>query len=67
MSQRERWNPIPSALYGALFGALAGGLTVWGTDRGGEWQHQAVTVVEIATMTALACVVVFYVRRFFSD
>ena len=65
MSQRKRWNPIPSALYGVLFGALAGGLMVWGTDGGDEWRHQAATVVEISIMTALACVVVFYVRRFF--
>jgi hypothetical protein len=65
MPQREQWNPIPSALYGVVFGALAGGLMVWGTYRGNEWQHQAATVVEISIMTALACVVVFFVRRFF--
>lgn len=67
MPQRKRWNPVPSILYGVLFGALAGGLMVWGTDRGDQWQHQAAIIVEISIMTALACVVVFYVRRFFSN
>ena len=54
-------------MYGVLFGALAGGLMVWATDRGDQWQHQAGTVIAIMMMTTLGCVIVFYLRQFFSN
>ena len=67
MTERNRWNPIPAVMYGVLFGALAGGLMVWATDRGDQWQHQAGTVIAIMMMTTLACVIVFYLRQLFSN
>jgi hypothetical protein len=67
MTQRNRWNPIAAVMYGVLFGALAGGLMVWATDRGDRWQHQAGTILAIMMMTTLACVVVFYLRKFFTN
>jgi ABC-type uncharacterized transport system permease subunit len=54
-------------MYGVLFGAFAGGLMVWATDRGDRWQHQAGTILAIMMMTTLACVVVFYLRKFFTN
>jgi hypothetical protein len=65
MTQGKRWNPLTAALYGFIFGAVAGGLTVWATDRGDRWQHQAGIILAVTIMTTLACVVAFYARRFF--
>lgn len=67
MIQHHRWNPIAAVMYGVLFGALAGGLMVWATDRGDRWQHQASTFLAIMMMTTLACVVVFYLRKSFTN
>ena len=67
MTQRIRWNPIPSVLYGVTFGILSGGLMIWATDRGDRWQDQAGTLLEIMMMTMLACVAVSYVRQFISN
>jgi predicted lipid-binding transport protein (Tim44 family) len=67
VTQRKRWSPIRPVLYGVIFGTLAGGLMVWGTDRGDQWQHQAGTLLAITLMTTLACVVVSYVRQFVSN
>jgi hypothetical protein len=67
MIQHHRWNPIAAVMYGVLFGALAGGLMVWATDRGDRWQHQAGTILAIMMMTTLACVVVFYLRKVFTN
>lgn len=67
MTERNRWNPIPPALYGIAFGIVAGALTVWATAGSDRWQDQTGTMFEIALMTGLACVVVSYVRQFISS
>jgi hypothetical protein len=41
MAERQRWNPVPSVVYGVAFGALAGSLVIWGTNGGDWWQDQA--------------------------
>ncbi len=65
MAQCQRWNPIPSVLYGVTFGALAGGLIIWGFEGGDRWQDQAGVLLEMTTATTLAAVAVSYVRRLF--
>jgi len=67
MTQRGRWNPTPSILYGVAFGVLAGGLMILATGRRDQWQDEASTVLEITIMTTLACLAVSYVRRFISS
>jgi hypothetical protein len=65
MAQGKRWSPLAAALYGLVFGAVAGGLTVWATDRGDWWQHQAGIILAVTMMTVLSCVAAFYARNFF--
>jgi hypothetical protein len=65
MAQRQRWNPIPSAVYGVTLGAFAGGLMIWGFEGGDRWQDQAGVLLEITAATTLAAVAVSYVRRLF--
>ena len=67
MAQRQRWNPIPSVVYGVAFGALAGSLVIWGTNGGDRWQDQAGALFEITMLTTVACVAVSYVRQFISN
>ena len=67
MAQPQRWNPIPSVVYGVVFGAVAGGLVIWGTNEGDRWQDQASVLLEITILTTVACVAVSYVRRFISN
>jgi hypothetical protein len=65
MAQRQRWNPIPSIVYGLTFGALAGSLVIWGTND--RWQDNAGILLEITVLTTVACVAVSYVRQFISN
>jgi hypothetical protein len=41
MVERQRWNPIPSVLYGVTIGTLVGGLMIWGFEGGDRWRDQA--------------------------
>jgi hypothetical protein len=65
MARRQRWNPIPSVVYGVAFGVIAGGLVIWGTNESDRWQDHAGVLLEITTATTFACVAVSYLRQFF--
>jgi hypothetical protein len=67
MTERKRWNPIPSILYGVSFGVVAGGLMILATGLGDDWRYQGATVLEITIMTTLACAAVSYARQFISN
>ena len=68
MTERNRWNPIPPALYGMAFGTVAAAWMVWATQGSNDrWQDQAGTMLEIALMTGMACVAVAYIRQFISN
>ena len=67
MAQRQRWNPIPSVVYGIAFGAVTGILVIWGTNGGERWQDQAGVLLEITMVTTLACAAISYLRQFFLD
>jgi hypothetical protein len=47
MTERKRWNPTPSILYGVALGVLAGGLMILATGLCDDWPDQAATVLEI--------------------
>jgi Na+-transporting NADH:ubiquinone oxidoreductase subunit NqrD len=63
----QRWNPIPSVVFGLALGVLSGALLIWGTDGGDRWQDQAGTVLEMTMVTTVACMAVAYVRQFISS
>ena len=65
MAQRQRWNPIPSVVYGIAFGAVTGILVIWGTND--RWQDNAGILLEITVLTTVACVAVSFVRQFISN